>query len=205
MPIALWNQSLSGIYIDNSDPNFFAAASRDLNLIRSRPVGKDLLTLIDKRAQGIGTKVVGGRVVIQLGEASLSKAMDSTDANPDAFDRVFRSGKKIPGTSIQLAGVGSASTARYNPHAEAEYTKGLGLLSPEFIALAHELCHCYHFLNGDLRESDDPDKMVMLEEARTVGAGAFAGQRISENAIRKEWGLPLRQYYDAPGDCDNIV
>ena len=204
MPIALWSHSKGGLYIDTSDSTFFTDASRHLTTISSKEIGGNLLSLIDKRAKGIGTKLKGGRVVIKLGHASLSSAVDETDANPDNFDPIFRSGKKIPGTSIQVAGVGSASTARYNPNAGAQYTKELGLSTPAFIALAHELCHCYHFMNGDLRENADQNTMLMIEEARTVGAGVFAGQRISENAIRKEWNLPLRTYYDTAGDCDNV-
>lgn len=73
---------------------------------------------------------------------------------------------------------------------------------PAFVVLAHELVHALHTLSGDWIKHDDPRKQALIEEARTVGAGKYANTRISENAIRREHGLPLRTFYDEPGDCD---
>lgn len=201
--VQAWSITHTGIMIDGSKA-FFHATSADLNKLKTKPIGKDLLDLISKRCQGIGTKVKNGQVVISNARGSLTKAAEETAANPNDMSKIFRSGKKIPGTPIQIAGHGTASAAYYNPAAGVEYTNLVGIQTPPYIALAHELCHCYHFLNGDLRDHDDEDTTMLLEEARTVGAGVFVGTRISENAIRKEWNLPLRTYYDTPGDCDNL-
>jgi hypothetical protein len=39
-----------------------------------------------------------------------------------------------------------------------------------------------------------------------MGVGIYAQNRISENAIRKEWGFTrFRTYYSTPGDCDGLV
>jgi hypothetical protein len=204
--MALWDHLHPGIEIDDSDAAFFADASRDLNLLRSKPLGKDLLSLISKRCSGIGTKVTNGRVFIRKSLGTISGALKDTAGNPDAFDKIFRDGKAIPGTPIQIAGKGSSSVASYNPQAEPIYTSAVGIYTPEFIALAHELCHCLHFLSGDLRAHANPGIMRLHEEARTMGVGIYAQNRISENAIRKEWGFTrFRTYYSTPGDCDGLV
>jgi hypothetical protein len=48
-------------------------------------------------------------------------------------------------------------------------------------------------------------RLILHEEAHTVGLGPYANTRISENALRKEHNLTLRTYYDTPGDCDGLA
>ena len=68
-----------------------------------------------------------------------------------------------------------------------------------------------HFLSGDtnMYSDDDPwaagDTYTKHEEARTVGLGIYKNTRISENAIRREAGLPVRTYYSDPRDCDGLT
>ena len=62
--------------------------------------------------------------------------------------------------------------------------------------------HALHMLGGDKIEHADAEKELMIEEARTVGAGKYINTRISENAIRREHGVPVRMLYGQPGDCD---
>jgi hypothetical protein len=64
-----------------------------------------------------------------------------------------------------------------------------GLVSPPFVALAHELIHAIHSLKGE------KEAVIANEEARTVGLGQYANERISENALRAEAGLALRTVY----------
>lgn len=199
----LWDEKHPGIYIDDSkSPSFLHATVRELNKIRSRPVGKDLLAIISKRCLGIGTKAVNPRVVIKLGSGTLTdSSMEKTLAAPDAMDTIQRK-ERIPGSNVELPGVGTASEVTYNPWVEHQYSNAAGVATPAFVALAHELCHSLHFLNGDVYRNDDFDVVRMHEEARTVGAGKYANMRISENAIRKEHGIRLRTHYSAPGDCN---
>jgi len=214
----LWDHKHPGILIDDGDIDLFVKASRDLNKLRSKPIGYDLITLLTKRLEGIGCQIPVNRlVVIERAPGTLNSAVQNTKASADTYRKqwvnAMRDSPKIPGSVVRIPGKGSGSIVQYNPDAEAEYTKSLGILTPAFIALGHELIHSLHHLSGAMRVADGPDmlqarfaKMLLYEEANTVGLGPYVKTRISENALRKEWGLlPLRTYYDKPGDCDNLV
>jgi hypothetical protein len=203
MPETLWDQSHPGIYIDG-DPTFFAGASLALNELRGKPIGKDLVSLLSKRCG-----IVNVKVLITKAPGTLTESAGKTAAKPTGL-AALRSEKTLPGTTIQLPGKGSGSIAAFNPDAEAEYTALVGISTPVYVALGHELCHSLHHLSGNIRLGAGADlatrfkAMYLQEEAHTVGLGPYAKTRISENAIRKENGLPLRTYYSAPGDCDAL-
>ncbi|MBL8900915.1 MAG: hypothetical protein JNM84_25000 [Planctomycetes bacterium] len=209
----LWNHAFPGIYIDATEAqSFFHRASRDLNSIASKPIGKSLLELISKRCRGIGTKVVGGQVVVKLGVGTIGgdASWEKTAAAPGDFDVIGRGGSasKVGGaaTNFRLAGAGASCPVAYNPSAESQYNQVLGIPTPPYIALGHELIHALHSLSGDMYTDSNGDIDVMHEEARTCGIGPYSGQRISENALRKEHGLtPPRTYYSDPGDCDGLA
>ncbi len=213
MPVVTWSQSYPGILIDG-DQAFITATTRDLNLIKSKPIGKDLLTLLTKRCQGYGCSVTGGATVtISLAPGTLTESAEATAADPDtsAGFGCVKTDRVLPGTTIKLPGRGSSSFAAFNPNAEAQYTALCGLQTPTFVALAHELCHSLHHLSGGLRLANGPGSvgdrfqaMYLQEEAHTVGIGPYANTRISENAVRREWALPERTYYSTPGDCDAL-
>ena len=59
---------------------------------------------------------------------------------------------------------------------------------PAFIGLAHELIHAYYNLRGQAIRGKS-------EEFATVGLGDGKQRDITENAIREEHGLPLREMY----------
>lgn len=65
-----------------------------------------------------------------------------------------------------------------------------------FITLAHELVHACRRLKGNATNSR------MTEEKRAVGIGRFSDAEVSENAIRREHGLPIRQRYTGLDDPD---
>lgn len=212
MKTVSWSQDYPGIKIEGDD-GFISDAMRDLNKICSKPIGKDLLTLLTKRCQGIGCSVPGGGfVLIRLSPGTLTESAHRTAANPDVTPALsfLQSDKVIPGTSIKLPGKGSGSIVGYNPKASAKYTQMSGFPTPEFVALAHELCHSLHHLSGGMRQGNGSTPverfkaMLMHEEAHTVGIGPYQQTRISENAIRREWGITERTYYSKPGDCDNL-
>ena len=195
----LWDESHAGIYIGTSKPDFFSSCSRDLNLIRSRPIGKTLLELLSKRAQGIGTKV-GKYVRIgytsKLGSVAQNSVIGNQEERKDAK----------PGSIVRLPGVGDSSVVRYGHNLEPVYTSAIGVYTPEFVALAHELIHALHVISGDVvKEYDWATDGAIIEEARTVGLGPYANTRISENSVRKEWNLGRRTYYHTPGDTDGLV
>ena len=201
----LWDHAFPGIHIDGHH-TFVSSAAGDLNLLRSRPLGLDLLTLISKRCQGIGTKVVDGKVVIRRVMSSYNRIVASTMSDPDDDSVIMRNGRKIPGTAIQLVGYGSSSCVTYDPVQTVLYSQAISLPTPTYIVLAHELIHSLHFLSGDWRNHDDFDTLLMHEEARTIGTGIYANARLSENSIRREWGqTQMRTFHRYPGDCDGLV
>lgn len=194
----LWAQSHQGIFIDNSSANFFADCRRDLELINSRPVGKSLLSLLSKRAQGIGTtkgKYVRINETDDIGSVAQGSVVGSQEVRAAT----------LPGSIIRLAAVGDSSLVSYGARMEPTYTRAIGLYTPEFIALAHELVHALHVISGDVvKEYDWATDGAIIEEARTVGIGPYANITISENAVRKEWNLGRRTYYSTVGDADGL-
>ncbi len=139
---------------------------------------------------------------------SMVHAVPPTSPGPADFRVRQASHMTAPGQR----GAGSPALVCYNPN--FNYSTALEqlicLATPSFVALAHELVHALHIVNGKVWRPDDSaggfderkEMETMVEEARTVGCGKYAGRRTTENGIRAEHGLPLRQYCAAPGDCD---
>ena len=204
---ALWSQTHPGIYIEGGDALFTAAAAA-LTTLRSRPIGKDLIDLISKRC--VTTKQT---VTVKRAPGTMTASAEDTQAIPDDMTTIMRRDKVIPGTAIQLPGKGASSVAAFNPYAATEYSRLLGIPTPAFIALGHELIHCMHFLSGNIRLSSDKSlsvearlgPMMLHEEAHTCGLGPYAKTRISENALRGEHNFSLRTYYSNPFDCDGLT
>lgn len=208
MTVVTWSNSHPGIMIDG-DQRFIAQATAALQRLNQRPIGKDLLKLLSQRCQGYGCTIVGASVTIMLAPGTLTESVLTSKASPQGLGAV-QTDRVLPGTAIKLPGRGASSIASFNPAAGGEYTELLGILTPTHVALGHELCHSLHHLSGGVRLGAGEDvrtrfrAMNLHEEAHTIGLGPYANTRISENAIRKEWGIQLRTYYSAPGDCDNL-
>lgn len=203
---------------------FQSAARNCLAKIASKPVGRDLLALISKRCRGIGTKVRNGHCRIMFGPGtyanrpggSIGMAIEQTFAGPSVdfslaedlivaqMARTKRSRIKVHGRYMTVAGAGLPAFVSFNPftNLDAEMRAHIGVPTPAFVALAHELVHALHTLSGDSVPHADGDTETMIEEARTVGAGKYLNTRISENAVRREHGIAIRTFYDRPGDCD---
>jgi hypothetical protein len=235
----LWNASVPGIYVEprfvegddeNDDTGrplpgaealkFQSRTFINLSVIRSKPIGSDLLSLISKRCQGYGIKTQGMRCKIMLGRGTLADGLAPPFAvpSPEYFDEALEAtraigggGKRstrvswsVYGRSFAIAGVGNSASAIYNPFINYDQflLPRIRVPTPPFIALAHELIHCLHTLSGDWVSRRALADRIKVEEARTVGAGHYNQTRISENAIRAEHGLPKRRFYIKPGDCD---
>ncbi|MFH1764819.1 MAG: M91 family zinc metallopeptidase [Gemmatimonadota bacterium] len=212
MAEVLWDANHPGVYIDDRfGASFKHNTIQALNKIASRPVGADLLKILSKRHLGIGT-AVGKKVVIALGQGTLAvKSVRHTHQSSTGGGTEVRKAP-IVGTAMRLPGSGQGSAVQYNPNVEHQYTAAARVKTPVFVALAHELIHALHSISGDVVKAYSWTNGVggsscgaILEEARTVGLGISARTRISENAIRREHGLPQRRFYSTPGDCDNLV
>jgi hypothetical protein len=186
---------------------FVAEVKADLWHINSRPIGKDLLRLIGLRYRGTGT-TAGHKVVIVPDLCYLVGPSDlcylaSRSGVPNAETRASTDGRRRGnfGDHIRLAGKGSSAIVRYiNRALDNEIgVKNhiiIRLPNPPFVVLAHELIHAFHYVSGN----NYPDSVdgVKREELYTTGVGPYQNTRISENAIRKEHGLPERTCYYSP-------
>jgi len=82
-------------------------------------------------------------------------------------------------------GNGSAAVVRFSNTVRALNS---GLKNPPFVGLAHELIHALHSLKGENKGGSE-------EEQRTVGLGKYSTEKLCENAIRRDAGLPNRDAY----------
>lgn len=92
-------------------------------------------------------------------------------------------------TEAATDGRGTISVIKYSN--ASMMSSGIGIMSPSFIILAHELVHAAHHIQGT--KVDDG------EEDRTIGIGRWIDQPMTpivcENKIRSEAGLPFRTKY----------
>jgi hypothetical protein len=196
---------------------FISATRQCLYRIASRPVGKDLLTLISKRCQGIGTSASNLKCRIMYSKGKRCSYIEWAAARTfggayvdvtlpenvflQQFLKQFRIDRRVKGRAMTTAGKCISGIACFNPFINYDVVLDLPVPTPAFVSLAHELVHALHSLSGDWIWHDDHAKAKMIDEARAVGAGKYARTRISENAIRREHGLALRAYHTNPGDC----
>ena len=212
------NLSLNKVVDVDFQLAFTSKVRLQLDVIASRPVGRDLLTLISKRCQGVGTSLQGAKCWVGFGyppevddvpvdsyefaEQAVSQIISthpSLAKNPNPiFPRMGSVFGDVGSYNMTMPGRGDSAAAFYNPWFDYDlyFIPRFGIPNPPFVALAHELVHALHTLSGDQHP------VLLIEEARTVGAGRYANTRISENAIRREHHVALRNYYKYPNDCD---
>lgn len=91
------------------------------------------------------------------------------------------------------AGAGSGSAIGWN--AFPAYKPNA--IRPPAVGLAHELIHAYFALRGQQPGYDDAQNFsCVMFEYKCVGLGPWNQSRISENAIRAEWGGVVRNEAD---------
>jgi hypothetical protein len=185
---------------------FYGAAQRALLKISEYDIGKDLLNLISKRHEGIGTSEKGDKRVVIIRPQMAVKEGGATAAWT-LRDRLNKQ-KKIGDREVFFAGKGSKTVIyiHLNETSDAMYTRLAGCLTPSWIALAHELIHAWHHLGGNqyAEEINVSGTGIKREELWTTGIGPYANTRISENALRQEAGLPLRAHYYFPDDVSHV-
>ena len=232
MPLLEFDRRFPGIFIDDAASGFHGPTAVALMTIAQTKLGYDLLNIISKRCGGIG---IGGatptagmfKCVVRRGPGTLIEdriamtaayrasapdpplADDLSNAGAVARDNTWTARRRVAGANFTLPGKGTSAVAMWEPM--ADYSQVANLRTPGYVALAHELIHCMHFMSGDtnMYPEDDPwgagDSYSKHEEARTVGLGIYRNTRISENALRRELKLPERTFYSDPGDCDGLT
>lgn len=185
--------------------SFFNNTQRDLIKISQTKLGADLLELIRKRHQGIGTSESGDRrtVTIKPRAGEGASTMATQAGLKSNVERMFG------GRNIRFAGKGSRTfVCMHNDgNSEAIYTRLAGVPTPTYIALAHELIHALHHLGGNTYtdEVQAAGGAAKREEMFTTGLGAYKNTRISENALRREVGLRERVFYTFPDDHTHVT
>jgi|GEM_PF-1216677 len=79
-----------------------------------------------------------------------------------------------------------------------------------FISLGHELTHASRLIKGSANFFMDsnlanPDSPVHDEETRVIGLGRWQHKIYSENSLRAEHGLPMREHYEARPNAVNAL
>jgi hypothetical protein len=219
--IYIESDNYSGADEDRHEREFYRCCLHDLHTIQNTPTGADLLRLIGLRHDGIGTNkrlnarrnagesTVGCKYIVTIRPGGETTLYGGITGNIDR-DRFFRKGKL--GDLIRMPGEGDSVIIRYKPYSKpvankraldmtAVLTEHHGIRTETFIVLAHELIHALHDMSGD-NYKDSVDG-VKREELYTAGVGAYRNTRISENAIRRDAGLPRRETYY--GSKDELI
>jgi hypothetical protein len=210
-----------GIFVagDDKRPEFYGEVVRALKSIESKPVGSSLLKTI-----ALANSNKGKKVVIEETTSANQCAIPVTDTSPEFRKKLLEPGssgliaharKLVVGTRVEtkeeknsqfLRGEGSDVVIRWNPNLKTVN----GIERPPFIALAHELVHANHFVEGTcFRElkgfaHENRDSGLAEEEMRTVGLNQYKAEPLCENAIRQEHGIPLRTQYCEGNDMTNV-
>lgn len=173
----------------------------DLDQLALTDVGKGVLDLVDPRAAELGARVIirarpveGGEALscantmFAYGAADLRKAQIAK-YELDAQERIVivERGGVVDPTSIRVL---------YNRLCVATYDDGTPCAPPR-VYLMHELQHVLHAMTGEIanhiRDTSDPmPGGSNHEEAWTIGRGAYAERALTENALRAELTVPLR-------------
>lgn len=98
----------------------------------------------------------------------------------------------------QRPNAGFSCAVSWNPaRTTSTQTNGVVETRPINIALAHELVHAYYSLYGlQLSNNEDSGGVFgVLYEYMAVGLGPWQNAPISENAVRRDAGIPLRLMY----------
>ncbi|MGO1072507.1 M91 family zinc metallopeptidase [Lysobacter sp. CA199] len=186
-----------------SSDAFRQRAEADLDMMRSSPNGRQMLSELDRIADpATGT---GHRATL----AELQNEMNGYAGPPptaDAFLRTDASGATV-------AGPGHDSTIRYNPSFHSEF-----FANPS-VVLHHEMSHAYNMTGGTAQPGvytgTGPDSgRVRNLERQAVGldnggtafdfdhnpatpATKANPRALTENGLREEMGLPARPNYSA--------
>ncbi|CBG87356.1 M91 family zinc metallopeptidase [Citrobacter rodentium] len=172
-----WVKNNQQLCFHGTDLKIYQHLEAALDKIESTDTGRTLLNCIE-----LTSRLKSEKLAIHLDSAELGVI---AHCNADAENS---------------RGTGSDFHCNLNA---VEYPCGQGISLVDFHAciVFHELLHVFHNLNGERLkvESSQPELQthspLLLEEARTVGLGAFSEEVLSENKFREEIGMPRRTFY----------
>jgi hypothetical protein len=207
-----------GVQIESTtNPFFVSMVFEDLKRIESKPIGKKLLADIAAarpRARSASAASSAEAKAIEFFDGVNVVIVPTTMTyNQSGFKMGYGSGSSmertlqpsataahnvkgcpyypVGGSSAQAAdimaagdGTGSVSIMKYT---NAQIMTSKGEATASFIVLAHELIHSLHHVTGTRRDD--------VEEQWTTGLGIYADEAMTENAIRKAFGVKLREAY----------
>jgi hypothetical protein len=161
-------------------PIFYLLVKDALQAIYSKPIGKSLIDSLV--SDGVVNPTINAKVVIMR-----AASMEYGTVKGNKQD--WKGGSKAVRLSEAKAvnGTGTGTVVYWNPNT-INTPDGA---RPGFIALAHELCHALHNLNGTAIY------LLRDEEEWTVGLNAKLQVGPNENQIRKEHGVPHRATYSS--------
>ena len=145
-----------------------------LESLYEQPVGRELLDSIRTSAGA-----TGNTVMIQVTNSGNLCSM----ANP---------------AQAYAGGTGSCSTVSYNPN------NNVG--RPAEVGLGHELIHAHHAQNGVLATGNSIPAISTQPqgnaELQAIGIGPYSDDRLTDNQLRNERGLPNRHSHAVPDTND---
>jgi hypothetical protein len=160
--------------IIRGSPEFVAETEGALRLLRSTRTGRAMLETIDRS---------GHKVVIQeVAEPNATAAQ--VDTRPQY---VRRTGER---------GEGTDATITWNPKFPGLARGPAYMFTPPAVILGHELVHAFNMVTGTMLHGREEDLAVGLPRVNLERFYRRHGLPIvSENALRKELGLPRRTRY----------
>lgn len=163
---------------DTANTTFVATVLQALNTLNSQPVGNALLTAI---SNGIAAPDPTHHFKGKLMRGMPGQAVNL--ANPGAEGgSCAKAWNELEG---RVGGNGTKAACYWNPNI---WNTPRGY-RPAFIGLAHELIHCYHYVNALAKASYDE------EEKFTVGLDPYHLAAITENRVRLDFNVPIRHEY----------
>jgi len=191
---------------ETEQPFFTAIVKEALNRLNQLTTGRLLLEALSATSPADDR---GYQVLIHRVSISYKMALD---APPRASGG---SGRSFAKPGLQRLGVGSDAASQRGAGASAivgwcqnqvVYTpkvgehKGKQQFLPSALTLGHELIHALHVLKGKSKSGSGSIFLVdgvktNEEEAYTVGLGAYANKKFTENKLRAELGIPRRESY----------
>ena len=198
----------------DDDPMFAARALIALNTLATVELGRELFRLIRNAcsAWGLQPGLLAKRVFIERSTIGCT-AVPTTDTRAPFRTRLHEPGQGqiLIEHALQRTtrrNVGCSGIVRWNP---SNIVHGTQIHRPSFIALAHELIHCMHYVTGTCYRAPKAslnlkeDSPLAQEEARTTGLFPYDNEPLSENAFRRAFGLPLRTEYAPGNDLSHVT